>query len=140
MPSTTPYAGCVLDEWQVRDLDVDAYLRRVGVDVQELSVVALGELHEAHVRTFTFDNIDVLLEQHGGVGLPAIAEKFLGRGRGGYCFEHSSLFAAVLERLGYDVRRQLGRVDNPDAVAARTHMTVGVRLASGGGCAIRASG
>ena len=29
-------------------------------------------------------------------------EKFVGRGRGGYCFEHGALFAAALERLGYD--------------------------------------
>ncbi|WP_460792871.1 arylamine N-acetyltransferase family protein [Nocardioides maradonensis] len=118
----------MLDEWQVADLDLGAYLARVGVEPREPSVIALGELHEAHVRTFTFDNIDVLLDQHPGVALPAIAEKFLGRGRGGYCFEHGSLFAAVLERLGYDVRRQLGRVDNPGGVAARTHLTVGVRL------------
>ena len=118
----------VSDEWQIGDLDPAAYLARVGVSEQPPSVVALGELHEAHVRTFTFDNVDVLLDQHPGVSLEAIAEKFLGRGRGGYCFEHATLFAAVLERLGYDVRRQLGRVDSPEGVAARTHMTVGVRL------------
>jgi len=51
------------------------------------------------VRTFTFDNIDVLLGQHAGVSLNAIQDKFVGRGRGGYCFEHSTIFAAALERL-----------------------------------------
>ncbi|HWU22530.1 MAG TPA: arylamine N-acetyltransferase [Nocardioides sp.] len=118
----------MLDEWQVADLDLGAYLARVGVEPKEPGVIALGELHEAHVRTFTFDNIDVLLDQHPGVSLPAIAGKFLGRGRGGYCFEHGSLFAAVLERLGYDVRRQLGRVETGDVMASRNHMTIGVRL------------
>ena len=54
----------------------------------------------------------------------------MARGRGGYCFEHSTLFAAALERLGYDVRRHLGRVGDPatGSQQARTHMTVEVVL------------
>ena len=72
------------------------------------------------MRTFTFDNIDVLLEQHPGVGLDAVQAKFVGRGRGGYCFEHATLFAAALERLGYPVERRLGRVGDPSE-KARTH-------------------
>ncbi|TIC86328.1 arylamine N-acetyltransferase [Nocardioides sp. GY 10113] len=123
------------DPWHTADLDLGAYLDRVGLaDLDpaafEPDLLALGALHEAHVRTFTFDNIDVLLEQHPGVGLAAVQEKFLGRGRGGYCFEHATLFAAVLERLGYAVRRHLGRVDTgTDAIGARTHMTVAARVA-----------
>ena len=113
--------------WQVDDLDLDAYLALVGVPATPPSRAALDALHEAHVRAFTFDNIDVLLDQHPGVALPAVQEKFVGRGRGGYCFEHGALFAAALERLGYDVERRLGRVGDP-TVAARTHCVVLVRL------------
>ena len=51
----------------------------------------------------------------------------MGRGRGGYCFEHGTLFAAVLERLGYDVTRRLGRVGPPETTA-RTHCVVVVDL------------
>jgi N-hydroxyarylamine O-acetyltransferase len=111
-------------DWQIDELDLDGYLTRVGLPAREPSADALAELHEAHVRTFTFDNIDVLLRQHPGVSLDAVQEKFVGRGRGGYCFEHSTIFAAVLERLGYDVRRHLGRVGDQ----ARTHMMVEVGL------------
>jgi len=116
------------DPWQVGRLDLDGYLTRVGLGPVRPSRAALDELHEAHVRTFTFDNVDVLLGRHPGVSLEAVQEKFVGRGRGGYCFEHSTLFAAVLERLGYDVRRHLGRVGDPAAGTqqARTHMTVSV--------------
>ncbi|KAA1428036.1 arylamine N-acetyltransferase [Nocardioides antri] len=111
-------------------LDLDGYLARVGLPARDPGREALDELHTAHVRTFTFDNIDVLLDQHPGVGLDALNEKFVGRGRGGYCFEHSTVFAAVLERLGYDVRRRLGRVGDPAVgpVQGRTHMTVEVLL------------
>lgn len=119
-----------VDPWQVDRLDLAGYLQRIGVTAQEPSRAALDELHEAHVRTFTFDNIDVLLDQHPGVGLEAVQDKFVGRGRGGYCFEHSTIFAGALERLGYDVRRRLGRVGDPDAGTqqGRTHMVVEVAL------------
>lgn len=118
------------DPWQIERLDLDGYLGRLGVPERSPGREALDELHEAHVRTFTFDNVDVLLEQHPGVGLDALNEKFVGRGRGGYCFEHATVFAAALERLGYDVRRHLGRVGDPATgpVQGRTHMTVEVVL------------
>ncbi len=113
--------------WQIDVLDLEAYLARVGVAARAPSRAALDELHEAHVRTFTFDNIDVLLGTHPGVTLDAVQTKFVGRGRGGYCFEHATLFAAVLERLGYDVRRRLGRV-GPPSRSPRTHCVVEVSL------------
>lgn len=115
------------DPWGVESLDLDAYLARVGVVAEAPGREALTRLQTAHVRAFTFDNIDVLLGTHPGVSLPAIQAKFVGRGRGGYCFEHSSLFAAVLERLGYAVTRHLGRVGDPH-LAPRTHLTVEVDL------------
>ena len=118
------------DDWQIDVLDLPGYLGRLGVPARAPGLGALGELHEAHVRAFTFDNVDVLLGQHPGVSLDAVQEKFVGRGRGGYCFEHSTIFAAALERLGYQVRRHLGRVGDPDAGTqqGRTHMVVEVVL------------
>jgi len=115
------------DPWRVDRLDLPAYLGRIGIAARSPSRAALDELHEAHVRAFTFDNIDVLLDQHPGVDLDAVQAKFVGRGRGGYCFEHSTLFAAVLQRLGYTVERRLGRVGDPPTTA-RTHCVVVVTL------------
>jgi N-hydroxyarylamine O-acetyltransferase len=112
------------DDWEIDRLDLTGYLDRIRVPPREPSAAALAELHEAHVRTFPFDNIDVLLDQHPGVGLEAVQEKFVGRGRGGYCFEHATLFAAALERLGYTVDRRLGRV----GAQARTHAVATVWL------------
>lgn len=118
------------DDWQIGLLDLDGYLERVRVPRRDPSRAALDELLEAHVRAYTFDNIDVLLGEHSGVGLDVLQDKFVGRGRGGYCFEHSTVVAAALERLGYQVRRHLGRVGDPDAGTqqARTHMVVEVVL------------
>ena len=108
-------------------VDVEAYLDRVGARVESPDLAGLQRLHEAHVRTFTFDNIDVLLDQHPGVELADVQAKFVGRGRGGYCFEHATLFAAVLGALGYDVVRMLARVGDVTA-SARTHCVVVARL------------
>jgi N-hydroxyarylamine O-acetyltransferase len=118
------------DDWQIDRLDLDGYLSRLRLPVRKPGRLALAELHEAHVRTFTFDNIDVLLGRHPGVALEQVQEKFVGRGRGGYCFEHGTIMAAALERLGYQVRRHLGRVGDPDkgTQQARTHMVVEVVL------------
>lgn len=118
------------DDWQVGTLDLGGYLDRLGLPARAPGREALAELHEAHVRAFTFDNVDVLLGRHPGVALDSVQAKFVGRGRGGYCFEHSTIVAAALERLGYDVRRHLGRVGDPAAGTqqGRTHMTVEVLL------------
>lgn len=118
------------DPWETGTLDLEGYLARLGVPARAPSRQALDELHEAHVRTFTFDNIDVLLRAHPGITLDAVQRKFVGRGRGGYCFEHTTIVAAALERLGYHVRRHLGRVGDPDAGTqqGRTHMVVEVVL------------
>jgi N-hydroxyarylamine O-acetyltransferase len=119
----------VAHPWQIERLDLDAYLGRIGVSRRPPSRPALDELLDAHVRTYTFDNIDVLLDQHRGVGLDVVQSKFVGRGRGGYCFEHATLFAAALERLGYTVERRLGRVGDPNE-KARTHTVVVVTIDS----------
>ena len=116
--------------WQIEQLDLEGYLARLqlsGAVAGPVSRAALDALHEAHVRAFTFDNIDVLLDRHPGVDLAAVQAKFVGRGRGGYCFEHGTLFAAALERLGYQVERRLGRVGDP-LLAARTHTVVVVTV------------
>lgn len=115
------------DPWTVDRLDLDAYLARTGAAVEAPGVDALARLQLAHALTFPFDNLDVLLGAHPGVGLEAVQEKFLGRGRGGYCFEHATLFGAVLERLGYAVTRHLGRVGDV-ATTPRTHLVLVVDL------------
>ena len=53
-------------DWQLSALDLAAYLARVGQPAAEPSLAALSDLQTAHVRTFCFDNIDVLLGQHPG--------------------------------------------------------------------------
>ncbi|MBP2477978.1 N-hydroxyarylamine O-acetyltransferase [Crossiella equi] len=114
------------DEWTITAVDVAGYLARIGHPaVPAPTAAALRSLHEAHIRAIPFENIDVLLHQHPGVGLDVIADKLVTRRRGGYCYEHALLFAAVAEQLGYAVRRRMSRIE-PDRPGPRTHMTLTV--------------
>lgn len=109
------------EEWNLASIDLAAYLDRIEHPPVTPSVEALGSLHQAHVRTIPFENIDVVLERHGGIDLGTISAKLVDRARGGYCYEHALLFAAALERLGFSVRRCIARVQ-PDKSGPMTHM------------------
>ena len=117
------HAGPMTDEWGRDAVDLDAYLDRVGLPRPAPSAEALRELTRAHVRAIPFENIDVVLQQHQGISLDVVSAKLVGRRRGGYCYEQNSLFAAVLELLGYRVRRLSARVQ-PRRPGPYTHMTL----------------
>ncbi|WP_305094770.1 arylamine N-acetyltransferase [Prescottella sp. R16] len=112
--------------WRTDLFDVPAYLDAVGVASGEPTLDLLGDLHVAHVRTFPFANVDVLLGTHPGVTPDAVQDQLVRRRRGGYCFEHAQIFAAALEHLGFTIRRNLGRVH--ELTNTRTHMTVTVEI------------
>ncbi|WP_243790293.1 arylamine N-acetyltransferase [Saccharopolyspora gloriosae] len=114
--------------WSTDALDVEAYLRRIDQPRLPPSAEALRSLHEAHVRAIPFENIDVILGPHPGLELDVVADKLVDRRRGGYCFEHALLFAAALERLGYQVRRRIARVQPQRASGSETHMLLTVRV------------
>lgn len=115
------------DPWDVESLDLDAYLARTGQPAAPPSAEALTALHEAHVRTIPFENVDPALGRTPRLDLESITAKLVRRQRGGYCFEHSLLFAAVLERLGYAVSRRAARVQ-PHRNGPRTHMNLVVTV------------
>lgn len=116
------------NDWQIETLDLAAYLARIGEpSIEHASVDTLHRLHAAHVRTIPFENADVVLGTHAGLGLDVIQAKLVRRQRGGYCYEHALLFAAALERLGFEVERRMARVQ-PHRSGPRTHMLLAVRV------------
>lgn len=104
----------------------DDYLRRLGQTAPtDASIGTLRRLHLAHREAFLFENLTI---QTGGVislTLDDLERKFLDEGRGGYCFEHNTLFAAVLREAGFTATTLLGRVRRgPPERWARTHMVL----------------
>ncbi|MEU7075424.1 arylamine N-acetyltransferase [Streptomyces narbonensis] len=94
--------------WSGDELDLDAYLARIGYDIGrdgELStdLRTLKAVHRAHVRSIPFENLDVALGRQVPLDLKSLQAKLVGRRRGGYCYEQNSLLAAALERIGFPV-------------------------------------
>ncbi|MFE3523291.1 arylamine N-acetyltransferase [Streptomyces sp. NPDC059161] len=90
--------------WNGQDIDVEAYFGRIGYDGDASPTLrTLRELHRAHVLAIPFENLDVALGRGVPLDVKSLLSKLVGQARGGYCYEQNSLFAAVLERLGFEV-------------------------------------
>jgi N-hydroxyarylamine O-acetyltransferase len=112
------------------ELDLGAYLRRIGLEGRPVADLAsLQALHFAHATTIPFENLDIQMGLPIRLDLASLQAKLVRRHRGGYCFEHNTLFLAVLKAVGFEVipceaRVRLGVVE----VLPRTHMLLLVRL------------
>ena len=111
-------------------VDLDAYLRRIGLSATPAADLAgLRALHLAHATTIPFENLDAQMGLPIRLDLASLQDKLVRRRRGGYCFEHNTLFLAVLKAVGFSVfpceaRVRLGALE----VLPRTHMLLLVRV------------
>lgn len=98
--------------WSSEELDLDAYLARTGYDGTALApdLETLRALMRAHVASIPFENLEVALGRSVPLDLKSLQAKLVGRRRGGYCYEQNSLFAAVLERIGFQVAGRGARI------------------------------
>jgi len=105
-------------------LDLDAYLRRIEYsgDLRPTHAV-LEALHLAHASHIPFENLDIHLGRPIRLDLASLQAKLVAGGRGGYCFEHNLLLAAVLQRMGFAVTKLAARVRyGAQRTNPRTHM------------------
>lgn len=109
-------------------IDLPAYLERIGFTGElRPSAECLRELHLAHATHVPFENIEVLMGRPMPLDLPSLWKKLVEDRRGGYCFEQNTLFAAVLEEIGFTARRLAARVRMGAAgVRPRLHMLLQV--------------
>ncbi|GAA0259032.1 arylamine N-acetyltransferase [Actinomadura nitritigenes] len=115
--------------WQGDLLDLPAYLKRIGFDDDPRPDAAtLRALHRAHVTAIPFENLEIMLGRPIGLDLATVQGKLVDRPRGGYCFEHNRLFAAVVEKIGFQVTALTGRVSmGSEKVLPGTHALLHVR-------------
>lgn len=109
---------------QMSAADLDAYLERIGyTGSRSPKLETLQALHLAHATSIPFENIDIQLGQPIRLDLPSLHAKLVQAKRGGYCFEHNTLFAAALEAIGFRVTRLAGRVGSRSSTRrSLTHM------------------
>ncbi|MGN9761671.1 arylamine N-acetyltransferase family protein [Streptomyces sp. SD31] len=108
--------------------DADAYLRRIGWEGERRADTAtLRGVHLAHMRAIPFENLDALRRTAPSLDPADLMAKLVHSRRGGYCYEHNTLFACALEALGFTVRRLAARVVvGADRIESRprTHMAL----------------
>ncbi|GAD85055.1 arylamine N-acetyltransferase [Nocardia asteroides NBRC 15531] len=114
------------DRWQGEELDLTAYLARIGYDGPLTPTVeTLRALVAAHTTTIPFENLEILLGRGIPLDLATLQDKMVRRRRGGYCYENVGLFAAALERIGFGVTGLSGRVSmgslDSGAIRPATH-------------------
>lgn len=113
------------------EIDIDAYCRRIGYAGRlEPSLETLRALHYHHPVAIPFENLSPLLGLSVPLDLPALMDKLVKQGRGGYCLEQNILFAGVLRQLGFQVEGHAARVSwrANETGLPRTHMVLRVRL------------
>ncbi|MFZ1375133.1 MAG: arylamine N-acetyltransferase [Geothrix sp.] len=113
------------------ELDLGAYLRRIGLmEPPRADLAGLQALHLAHATSIPFENLDIQLGLPIRLDLGSLQAKLVRQRRGGYCFEHNTLFLAVLQELGFEASACEARVRlGAQGLLPRTHMLLVVRLA-----------
>ncbi|MGW1074506.1 arylamine N-acetyltransferase family protein [Streptomyces sp. NPDC002537] len=116
--------------WSGSELDLNAYLRRVGFEgAPQPDPATLRALHRAHVAAFPFENLDILLGRPVLLEIGALQHKMVAGTRGGYCHEQNLLMAAVLENIGFAVTGIGARIRNgSDKLRAVTHLALKVEV------------
>jgi N-hydroxyarylamine O-acetyltransferase len=112
-------------------LDIEAYLERIHWRGEVSPTFdTLAGLLEAHMTHIPFENLDVVLGRPVSLELSALEQKLVRARRGGYCFEHATLFAAALEDVGFQPVRHSARVIRiePRTVSPRLHMFLTVPI------------
>ena len=113
-------------------IDLDGYFARIGYrGTRAPTLETLRALHLRHTLAIAFENLDPFLRRPVRLDLPALEQKLVRGGRGGYCFEHNLLFKAALDALGFRVAGLAARVvwNQPDgATLPRTHMLLRIAI------------
>lgn len=116
--------------WHSDQLDLDAYLARVGLPSNpDPTLATLRALHRAQTLSIPFENLAIMLGRPVVLDLESLQDKMVRRPRGGYCYEHVTLLAAVLERLGYRFTALTARVSlGAASIRPATHALIVVEI------------
>lgn len=116
-------------------MNVELYLERIGyLGGREPSAENLAALLRAHRVAVPYETLDLWCGRRTTLDPGALYDKIVVRRRGGYCFELSGLFAALLRELGYEVREYAGRWlwnNTSLTVPRRCHRIVCARVGDG---------
>ncbi len=101
-------------------MNVNHYLERIKYSGDlEASLKTLTLLHQSHLRTVPFENLDIPLSRNIELSLPKIYQKVVNERRGGFCYELNSLFCWLLRELGFEVSMLSAQVFDGEAFGSK---------------------
>ncbi len=111
-------------------MNVDAYLARIGLQTRERPTLdSLERLQRAHLTAVPFENLHVFHRRGVFTDVAWSVPKIVDDGRGGWCFELNGAFAALLDGLGFSVKRLGAEVlRGPHSSGVADHLTLQVQL------------
>lgn len=113
--------------------NIDAYFERIGFSGSIApSLETLTQLHQLHPAAIPYENLDSLMGSPVRLDLANLQQKLLFDRRGGYCFEHNTLFQAMLADLDFEVKAHAARVlwgTPPGVEPPLRHMVLTVEVA-----------
>jgi N-hydroxyarylamine O-acetyltransferase len=116
----------------VAPFNLSRYLERVAfIGSARPDVQTLRALSRLHVAVIPFENLEIQMGGRITLDPEALQAKMVLRRRGGYCFEHNTLFALALRSIGFAVDTCEARVrqNAQGTLRPRTHMVLTVECA-----------
>jgi N-hydroxyarylamine O-acetyltransferase len=98
-------------------MNIQAYLDRIGYKgKREVSVAVLRDLHQAHILSVPFENLDIHYGKQISLVVDSIYRKVVEKKRGGFCYELNFLFHCLLRELGFESRIIAARIFDSQGV------------------------
>jgi N-hydroxyarylamine O-acetyltransferase len=86
-------------------MNLDRYLERINYHGSRSPTLAtLKALQLAYVYNVPFENLDIHLARPIELSVENIYQKIVEQQRGGFCYESNTLFHALLELMGFEVK------------------------------------
>jgi len=83
---------------------VEQYLQRINFQGNvNVDRETLHNLHQAHMESIPFENLDIHLGNKINLSIPQLFEKVVTKNRGGFCYELNYLFSEMLKACGFKV-------------------------------------
>ena len=96
-------------------MQIQPYLQRIQYNGPlHVDLETLRALHRAHLFAVPFENLDIHLKRPIILDEARIYDKIVNHSRGGFCYEHNGLFAAIIRQLGFEVAMIEARVGAKD--------------------------
>ncbi|WP_258102984.1 arylamine N-acetyltransferase [Marinoscillum sp. MHG1-6] len=86
---------------KIQPIDVNTYLEKLGLTVEEPTLNFLRKIHRAHLFNIPFENLDIHYNNRIELNVNTLYDKIIRQNRGGFCYELNTLVFHLLGNLGY---------------------------------------